>query len=68
MTTNNFCFYWQSRLIQNGQIRGQWYSDIYSPLVFTARSLDVGLTSAKGKKLECFERIATNIFISTMKD
>jgi hypothetical protein len=27
MTTDNFCFYLQNRLIQTSQIRGQRYSD-----------------------------------------
>jgi hypothetical protein len=27
MTTGNFCFYLQNRLIQNSQTGGQWYSD-----------------------------------------
>ncbi len=27
MTTNNFCFYFQNRLIQTSQTGGQWYSD-----------------------------------------
>jgi hypothetical protein len=27
MTTDNFCFYWQNRLIQNSQTGGQRYSD-----------------------------------------
>jgi hypothetical protein len=27
MTTDNFCFYLQSRLIQTSQTGGQWYSD-----------------------------------------
>jgi hypothetical protein len=27
MTTHNFCVYLQKRLIQTGQIGGQWYSD-----------------------------------------
>jgi hypothetical protein len=27
MTTDNFCFYLQNRLIQTNQTRGQWYSD-----------------------------------------
>jgi hypothetical protein len=31
MTTDNFCFYLQNRLIQTSQTGGQWYSDI-SPL------------------------------------
>ena len=35
MTTDNFCFYLQNRLIQTGQTGGQWYTDT-SPLVFPA--------------------------------
>ncbi len=27
MTTENFCFYLQNRLIQTSQTGGQWYSD-----------------------------------------
>jgi hypothetical protein len=27
MTTDNFCFYFQDRLIQTSQTRAQWYSD-----------------------------------------
>ncbi len=27
MTTNNFCFYLQNRLIQTSPTGGQWYSD-----------------------------------------
>jgi hypothetical protein len=27
MTTDNFCFYWQKRLIQTSQTGGQQYSD-----------------------------------------
>jgi hypothetical protein len=27
MTTDNFCFYLQNRLIQASQTGGQWYSD-----------------------------------------
>ncbi len=30
-------------------------------------SLDMGLTSAEGKKLECFKCEPNNIFMSTMK-
>ncbi len=35
MTTDNFCFYLQNRLIQTSQIGDQRYSDT-SPLVFLA--------------------------------
>jgi len=27
MTTDNFCFYLQNRLVQTSQTGGQWYSD-----------------------------------------
>jgi hypothetical protein len=27
MTTSNFCFYLQNRLIQTGETGGEWYSD-----------------------------------------
>jgi hypothetical protein len=30
MTTDNFCFYLQNRLIQTSQKGGEWYSDISS--------------------------------------
>jgi hypothetical protein len=29
MTTDNFCFHLQNRLIQTSQTGGQWYSDTY---------------------------------------
>jgi hypothetical protein len=29
MTTDNFCFYLQNRLIQTSQTGGQWYSDTF---------------------------------------
>jgi hypothetical protein len=29
MTTDNFCFYFQNRLIQTTQTGGQWYSDTH---------------------------------------
>ncbi len=29
MTTDNFCFYLQNRLIQTSHTGGQWYSDIF---------------------------------------
>jgi hypothetical protein len=30
MTTDNFCFYLQNRLIQTSQTGGQWYTDTYT--------------------------------------
>ena len=34
MTTDNFCFYLQNRLIQTSQTGGEWYSDT-SPFSIT---------------------------------
>ncbi len=42
MTTDNFCFYLQDRLIQTSQTGGQCYSDT-SPLVFPGPTLVSGL-------------------------
>jgi hypothetical protein len=40
MSTDNFCFYLQNRLIQTSQTGGQWYCDT-SPLVFPGIALKV---------------------------
>jgi hypothetical protein len=45
MTTNNFCFYLQNRLVQTSQTGGQWYSNT-SPLWYS-------LVQATGQ-LKCF--------------
>jgi hypothetical protein len=45
MTTDNFCFYLQNRLIQTSQKGGQRYSDT-SPLVFPALIL-IAVTTAQ---------------------
>jgi hypothetical protein len=34
MTTDNFCFYLQNRIIQTSQTGGQWYNDT-SPLKYS---------------------------------
>jgi hypothetical protein len=43
MTTDNFCFYLQNRLIQTSQTGGQWYSDTSPfsiPCVYIFRKID----------------------------
>jgi hypothetical protein len=45
MTTDNFCFYSQNRLIQTSQTGGQLYSDT-SPLVFPGHILFTGKAGA----------------------
>jgi len=40
MTTDNFCFYLQSRLIQTSQTGGQWYSDT-SPFGIPRKNLTI---------------------------
>jgi len=58
MTTDNFCFYLQNRLIQTSQIGGQWFNDmspfsipcfdllqLVTPLTFTAGNTKGGSTT-----------------------
>ncbi len=52
MTTDNFCFYLQNRLIQTSQTGGQWYSDnspfsIPCPCIITV----IGTAVSNGKAL-----------------
>ncbi len=51
MTTDNFCFYLQNRLIQTSQTGGQWYSDT-SPF------------SIPWTRVEMFSRHAQNVYKS----
>jgi len=46
MTTDNFCFYLQNRLIQTSQTGGQWYSDT-SPFCIPWYTLCGGATVAQ---------------------
>jgi hypothetical protein len=46
MTTDNFCFYLQNRLIQTSQTGGQWYSDT-SPFSISCSGLFIRSISAK---------------------
>jgi hypothetical protein len=50
MTTDNFCFYFQNKLIQTSQTVGQQYSDT-SPLVFPGSSLFCTLVGDEEKVL-----------------
>jgi hypothetical protein len=44
MTSDNFCFYLQNRLIQTSQTGGQWYSDtLYYSLVCLSIRLSISL-------------------------
>ncbi len=51
MTTDNFCFYLQNRLIQTRQTGGQWYSDT-SPFSIPCINLLNLLLSGRGLKLK----------------
>ncbi len=46
MTTDNFCFYLQNRLIQTSQTGGQWYSDT-SPFSIPWLSLELNPVNKK---------------------
>jgi hypothetical protein len=51
MATDNFCFYFQNRLIQTSQTGGQWYNDT-SPLVFPGkRNKDLGFLEIYNRKI-----------------
>jgi hypothetical protein len=43
MTTDNFCFYLQNRLIQTSETGGQWYSDTSSPFSIPCITIGGGL-------------------------
>ncbi len=43
MTTDNFCFYLQNRLIQTSQTGGQWYSDT-SPFSIPCTNIQTSTT------------------------
>jgi hypothetical protein len=49
MTTDNFCFYLQNRLIQTSHTGGQWYSDT-SPFSIPCLDLHRGETLVKRTK------------------
>ena len=43
MTTDDFCFYLQNRLVQTSQTGGQWYSDTF-PFIILDGVLSIGKT------------------------
>jgi hypothetical protein len=51
MTTDNFCFYLQNRLIQTSQTGGQWYSDT-SPFSIPYLVYDLGYKNWTKKNLK----------------
>jgi hypothetical protein len=58
LTTDNFCFYLQNRLIQTSQTGGQWYSDT-PPLVFPAITYLLGASATKNEGSSFQEEITT---------
>ena len=59
MTTDNFCFYLQNRLIQTCQTGGQWYSDT-SP--FSIPWIVYGIGSTENRPLTDLKFKNKNIF------
>jgi hypothetical protein len=65
MTTDNFCFYLQNRLIQTSQTGGQWYSDtspfsipcIREQITLHSSNRVSGWQLSKGKQNINFEEI-----------
>ncbi len=56
MTTDNFCFYLQNRLIQTSQTGGQWYSDA-SPFSIPWSNSILTLSQSGPFNLICFKVI-----------
>ncbi len=51
MTTDNCCFHFQNRLIQNSKIGGQWYSDTSPfsiPCILLPQRLHLNITGLGG--------------------
>jgi hypothetical protein len=65
MTTDNFCFYLQNRLIQASQTGDQWYSDpsrfsipCSNPLVAAGRQMGAGSVITNGREpRSCLGRV-----------
>jgi len=55
MTTDNFCFHMQNRLIQMSQTGGQWYSDT-PPLIFQGKRVCQSETTYLIAKLSLHRR------------
>ncbi len=67
MTTENFCFYLQNRLIQTSQTVGQWYSDTspfkYSLLTLSVHSLVSGILKILATKTTKNEEVLKIFFL-----
>jgi hypothetical protein len=56
MTTDNFCFYFQNRLIQTSQTEGQWYSDTSPFSIPCFKHLNSAVAdSGKEQKVKLFQ-------------
>jgi len=53
MTTDNFCFYLQNRLIQTSQTGGQWYSDTSPFSIACSKYHYAECHYAEGHSAEC---------------
>jgi len=62
MTTDNFCFYFQNRLIQTSQAGGQWYSDT-SPF-----SIPCLLNLYENKVTECCNILSASLCFISISD
>jgi hypothetical protein len=59
MTTENFCFYLQNRLVQTSQIGDQWYSDTSH---FSIPCIKYPFAAIPGKQLNKFLKHILTIF------
>jgi hypothetical protein len=66
MATDNFCFYFQNRLIQTSQTEGQWYNDT-SPFSIPCPSLFFAPSVKEKKSLITFGAAMRGSLPSTAK-
>ncbi len=64
MTTDNFCFYLQNRLIQTNQTGGQWYSD--TTITNATRNYYKQASLEACTHCEILQAVATATYFSTL--
>ncbi len=72
MTTDNFCFYLQNRLIQTSQTGGEWYSDtppnnIPWSMVYLAYNQSISITKRSEKTYFYQEKNNHHIYFIKLK-
>jgi hypothetical protein len=61
MTTDNFCFYLQRRLIQTSQTGGQWYSDTFPFSIPCPKGIGSNPAKRKRRKENALANLILNL-------